>query len=495
MARGSILWRCNECGTKTGAPCKHGGGRYAIAYPVRVWDPEQRRLVRKKKWEKVPLNEKGRPVKKLAEVLLAERLKTVHEGSFRELQEITFAEFADKWLKEYALGAVKTSTYQAYKSHVEFHFKPAFGPLALQAIREETIQGYTAAKLTGGAKPKSVKNHLVILKEMLRYAVKWGYLMRSPAAEVKAPRVEREEMDFLTPEEVRHLLTATYKDEESGEVKPAIRPGWYVPIKLAIFSGLRPGEQFALRIGDLDFHAGQVRVSRTLSWDWKRKEEGAPRWRITSPKTKTSIRNVDLAPALLEDLRRYLAGLPDREPDRLLFQTSAGTPLDPKNVINRVFKAALTAAGMRQIRWYDLRHTYASLQLAAGANIKYLSQQMGHASVQITLDRYSHLLRDSHPAQAAKLDSLVFDAAQPQGGCSIGAVAAREQGRSRAKCEDDPLVAVSSPTTSPKNQHETKGSSEAPSKAPAATILQPGQPGTPRNMGQDGIKPGVKIAA
>jgi len=446
MARGSILWRCNECGTKTGTPCKHEGGRYAIAYPVQVWDPERGRLVRKKKWERAPLNEKGKPVKRLAEVLLAERLKTVHEGSFRELQEISFAEFADKWLKDYALGAVKTSTYQAYKSHVEFHLKPAFGPLALQAIREETVQGYLASKLAGGAKPKSVKNHLVILKEMLRYAVKWGYLLRSPAAEVKAPRVEREEMDFLTPDEVCHLLTATYKDEESGEVKPAIRPGWYVPIKLAVFSGLRPGEQFALRIGDLDFHAGQVRVGRTLSWDWKRKEESAPRWRITSPKTKTSIRNVDLAPALLEDLRRYVAGLPDRDSDRLLFATGNGTPLDPKNVVDRVFRKALERAELRRIRWYDLRHTYASLQLAAGANIKYLSQQMGHASVQITLDRYSHLLRDSHPAQAAKLDSLVFD-----------------QG---VKSEPD-----------------------------SATVLLPRQPGTARNTGQDGIKPGVRIAA
>ena len=216
-----------------------------------------------------------------------------------------------------------------------------------------------------------------------------------------------------------------------------------MPIKLAIFSGLRPGEQFALRIGDLDFHAGQVRVSRTLTWDWKHEKgkEEDPRWRLTSPKTKTSIRNVDLAPDLLEDLRGYVAGLPDQDPDMLLFRTSAGTPLDPKNVVIRVFKAALTAADLRQIRWYDLRHTYASLQLAAGANIKYLSQQMGHASVQITLDRYSHLLQDSHPAQAAKLSSLVFDA------------------------------------------------------PPAAGILQPEQAGTPRKTVEKQVKLPVRIAA
>jgi integrase len=370
------------------------------------WDPKQGRVVKGQKWETAPLSKKNKPNKKLAEALLADRLKSVHEGTYRELQDITLADFADKWLKDYAEGAVKRSTWQVYDSHARVHFKPALGALALRAIHEDTIQGYIAGKLAAGAKPKSVKNHLVILKHMFRHAVKWGYLAKNPAAEVKAPRVEREEMDFLRPEEVRHLLTAKGEDGE-----PAIRPGWYVPIKLAIFSGLRQGEQFALRVGDLDFHAGQVRVRRILSWDWKRHAAGASRCRITSPKTKSAIRDVDLPPDLLEDLHRYVAGLPDQDPDRLLFATRAGTPLDPKNVVDRVFRVALTRAKLPRIRWHDLRHTYASLQLAAGANIKYLSQQMGHASVQITLDRYSHLLKDSHPAQAARLSRLVFEGA------------------------------------------------------------------------------------
>ena len=116
---------------------------------------------------------------------------------------------------------------------------------------------------------------------------------------------------------------------------------------------------------------------------------------------------MDLAPDLLEDLRGYVAGLPNKDPNRLLFSTSTGTPLDPKNVV----KVALAGFKLRQLRWHDLRHAYASLQLSAGANIKYLSQQMGHASVQITLDRYSHLLTDSHPAQAARLSAMVFDGA------------------------------------------------------------------------------------
>ncbi len=401
MARGSIVWRCSVCGTgKSRGECRHKGAQYSIIYPVQRWDATQARIVKGQKWEKAGTTRDD------AEALLAEKLKSVHEGSYRDLKEITFAAFADKWLTDYVEASnLKRSTWQGYESHIRVHFKPAFGALPLRAITKEMIQGYIASTLAAGAKPKSVKNHLVILKEMLAYAVEWGYLAKNPTTKVKAPRVEREEMDVLTPEEIRHLLSA--RDKKDGE--PAIRPGWYVPIKLAIFSGLRQGEQFALRVGDLDLHAGQVHVCRTLSWDWKRHAQGAVRWRITSPKTKAGTRNVDLPPDLLEDLRRYVAGLPDQDPDRLLFATSAGTPLDPKNVVDRVFNRALTRAEMRHLRWHDLRHTYASLQLAAGANIKYLSQQMGHASVQITLDRYSHLLQDSHPAQAVKLSALVFE--------------------------------------------------------------------------------------
>jgi hypothetical protein len=136
------------------------GGRYTIKYPVQAWDPEQGKVARHTKWEKVPLNKKGKPVKHLAEVLLADRLKTMHDGTFRELHEITFEQFADKWLQEYARGGVKPATYSGYESHIRVHLKPAFGALALKAIREDVIQGYPSSKLVAGAKPKSVKNHL-----------------------------------------------------------------------------------------------------------------------------------------------------------------------------------------------------------------------------------------------------------------------------------------------------------------------------------------------
>lgn len=158
-------------------------------------------------------------------------------------------------------------------------------------------------------------------------------------------------------------------------------------------------------MGDLDFYNGQVRVERALTWDDKRQAAGEVRYHFGTPKTEGSIRNVDLPPDLLEDLRCYVAGLPlpDQTPESLLFATGGKTPLDPKNVVDRYFNPTLRRAGLR------LRDTYASLQLESGANIKYFSEQVDHSSVQITLDRYAHLLKSSHPAQAAKLSALVFD--------------------------------------------------------------------------------------
>ena len=111
MARGSIVWRCQDCGTKTKGTCRHPGASYSIIYPLQRWDVEQGRVVKGQKWEKVKGPNGKKANKKGAEVALSDRLKAVHEGSFRDLQEITFPDFADKWMKEYVQGGVKRSTW------------------------------------------------------------------------------------------------------------------------------------------------------------------------------------------------------------------------------------------------------------------------------------------------------------------------------------------------------------------------------------------------
>ena len=221
-------------------------------------------------------------------------------------------------------------------------------------------------------------------------------------------------------------------------------------------------------------------MERPLTRHDKRQSKGEVRYECGTPRTEKSLRNVDLPPDLLEDLRRYMASLPDHAPERLLFATAADTPLDPKNVVRRVFNPALRRAGLRHMSWHTLRHTYASLQLESGANIKYLSERMGHSWVQITLDRYAHLLKSSHPAQAARLSALVFDTAPapPSAGaipgaaevlpksCNPGTVVLAEPGetvRNTAELDATPHLREASPVLRNTEHGGTPGECAEPS--------------------------------
>ena len=144
-------------------------------------------------------------------------------------------------------------------------------------------------------------------------------------------------------------------------------------------TGMRRGELLALQRGDIDWHGGQIHVRRAL---YKR--------RFVTPKSRKGLRAIDMAPTLAHTLQGHLLQVADAR-DALVFPAKRGKPLDPDNLVKREFQPALVRAGLRQIRFHDLRHTYASLLINNGENIKYIAEQMGHASVQITLDRYGHL--------------------------------------------------------------------------------------------------------
>ena len=180
-------------------------------------------MVKKRKWERAPLNEKDKPTKERAEKLRAKRLHSIHEKTHRELKNITFADSAAKWLKTYALGQVKPKTHAAYESYLRAHLKPALGVLALQAVTKEIIQGVVAETLAGGAPVKSVKDHLVLLKEMLASVVEDGCLVVSPATKVTLAKVRGQKPECLTPEEVGHLLDGIHED---GAL--FIKAGWYI---------------------------------------------------------------------------------------------------------------------------------------------------------------------------------------------------------------------------------------------------------------------------
>jgi integrase len=306
--------------------------------------------------------------KKDAIRILGEKLGEIEQGTYKEIPKSTFGEFADLWLKSYAETNVKASTFYGYKHKIETNFRPRWKDFKLSAITTGHLQSYVAERLKS-VSPKTVSNDLTVLKEMFKHAFEWGYLKNNPAEHLKRPKYVKAEIEILNPEEVNLLLAKT-----SNLYRTAFLT--------SVLTGLRAGELWGLQWGDIDWNAKQVHVRRSL---WK--------GNFQTPKTKNSVRRVDISDHLTHELKKWKLQCPKGEMD-LIFLGADGKPSSHDNVARRHFVAALRRGKLRQVSFHSLRHTNASMRILANQNIKYLSQQLGHSSIQITLDVYGHLFND-----------------------------------------------------------------------------------------------------
>jgi integrase len=321
-----------------------------------------------------------------ARQVLAERMSERRTGKFRvPRNKMTVGELVRKWKENYLtvqqqLGRLKPSTLRSYLSNLDGHIAPFFGAMPLSQVTLASVQQFIKALLGKGLSAKTIGNVIVILKEMFKHAVQWRHLDANPVQYVERPRGEDKEMDVFVPDEIRRLLDA--QDEPLRTL-----------LLTAVLTGMRQGELFGLQWDDIDFVRHQVHVRRSL-------------WHGTlgTPKSRRSRRAIDM-PSTLE---QALQNLSTQRRSEFVFCSERGTPLDADNFRHREFPAALRRAELRRIRFHDLRHTYTSLLIAHGAHPKYIQAQLGHASIQTTLDRYGHLMPQLHQAEAQKLDRLVF---------------------------------------------------------------------------------------
>ncbi len=228
---------------------------------------------------------------------------------------------------------------------------------------------------------------------MFKHAVRWGYLRESPALYVEKPRADRKEMDFLVPEEIRSLLEH-------------VRPQFHALFLSAVLTGMRRGELLGLQWGDIDWNGDQIYIRRSLYFEAHRKGK-EKRWRFITPKSKNSIRAINMSPTLALALKKYRLAHAAGSFD-LVFSHVDGRPREPGNLVKREYLPALRRAGLRRITFHSLRHSFTALLIAQGENIKYIQSQLGHASVQTTLDRYGHLLPATHKDAAKRLDATLF---------------------------------------------------------------------------------------
>jgi integrase len=238
----------------------------------------------------------------------------------------------------------------------------------------------------------------VTLHRALKQAVLDGLLPRNVTVAVKPPQINREEMNPLTPDQAKTLSETAHTVSDRLEAL-------YV---LAVTTGLRQGGLLGLKSDDVDLGAGMLQVRRTLTT-----ARGGPV--LSTPKTRGSRRSVKLpqraSDALRSHLERQLAEM-DRvgslwQENGLIFASEVGKPMDRRYVTTHRFKPLLKRAGLPQVRFHDLRHTCATLLLIKNVNPKVVSEMLGHASIAITLDTYSHVLPDMQDSAARAMEEAL----------------------------------------------------------------------------------------
>jgi integrase len=314
--------------------------------------------------------------------------------------KVSFGEWAERWYTTTA--HLKPSTRRDYRMLLDHQVLPAFGDWTLASIDTLAVREWRAGLLAGGLSPKRAGKALQVLSQVLASAVEGGRLARNAATGVKPPKVQRKEMHFLDAEQVEWLAAAT-------DVR-------YRPLILfAAYTGLRPCELVALRVGRLDLLRRTARVVEAAV------EVSRLEW---GPVKTHEARTVRMPRSVAEEVAASLAARPHNR-EALVFTAPMGGPLSRADLVRNYFKPAVLAVNEaitklpkdqrpaplpEGLRFYDLRHTCASLLIAQGASVKAVQAQLGHATASITLDTYGHLFPSEMEALADRLE-LVRDAA------------------------------------------------------------------------------------
>jgi integrase len=304
--------------------------------------------------------------------------------------------FFAKWLAG-ANALVRPRTWQRYEQLVRLQVLPTLGRLKLTALAPGDLQGLYAHLLQSGLSPASVHHTHMLIHRALGQGVRWGDLSRNVADQVDPPRVARAEMRTLSSAQVAQLLESTSTDRMAAL--------WVV----AITTGMRQGELLGLQWRNVDLEGRFLQVVGSLQ---PIKGEGL---QFLEPKTVKSRRRVQLGNMAVEALKTHRT---KQKEDRIqsggrwqadsdwVFANSIGGPVGPFRA-RRMFWAALKAAGLPAIRFHDLRHTAATLMLARGVHPKVASEMLGHSTVAITLDLYSHVSEPMHRSAAEAIEAAI----------------------------------------------------------------------------------------
>jgi len=350
-------------------------------------------------------NTKWHSIKGTREDAERERVRLLHElniGAYVEPANETVAVYLRRWLDDYARMQVSAKTFERYEEIVDKQLIPALGHYKLAKLRPPHIQGFYAKACQsgrrngkGGLSPQTVLHHHRVLRAALNRAVKWGLLAINPADAVEPPRPVHKEIRALDESASATLLRAVAGTR------------FEVPVLVALTTGMRRGEVLGLRWSDVDLKAGTLAVRQTV-------EQTRSGVTVKEPKTQKSRRLVALAPMTVEALKSHrTAQVASRlalgaayQDQGLVFSAADGSLWNPAS-FSAAFIGFVTDAGLPHLRFHDLRHSHATQLLRLGIHPKIVSERLGHSTIGITLDTYSHVMPGMQEDAAAQVDNAL----------------------------------------------------------------------------------------
>ena len=312
--------------------------------------------------------------KTLAEVKRKmEELYSIRETVPVAALRLTVRDGCEQWLAAAKLR-VKESSYANYENIIQGHILPRLGHISFSALTTARVNEFVSELLhtgrvdgRGGLSSKAVRDIMTVYRSVEHYVSREFGLRET---HFTMPKSEQKKLDIISkPERIR---LEAYLRDHLNEVNAGIL--------LCMYSGLRVGEICGLKWCDIDFQEGTLSVQRTVQ---RVNLRGSSKVTIGTPKSKTSVRIVPVPRFVLDEIKRF------RSAANLFMLTDSEKPMEPRTMQNR-FKAVLKKAGLRDMRFHLLRHTYATVCVELGFDVKTLSELLGHADASLTLNRYVH---------------------------------------------------------------------------------------------------------
>ena len=335
---------------------------------------------------------KGFNTKAEAERAFAKRCEELNKGINPINKKTNIKEAGELYLRLHASPNCKPSTYQTYLGYLNNIIVPFFGDLNINEISPILIKEFMKQMQDKGRANATINKYIKFISAIYNFMINSDIAVRNPLVRIKSLKeVKNKKIRALCTEEVQALLSKTKK----------IYPDFYPLLFTAIFTGMRQGEIMALTWDSINWITKKITIDKNYTHG-----------KLGTPKTG-KIRVIDMSDELVKVLREWRIACPHSEYN-LIFPNNEGNYQSAENMMKRRFLPALNRAGINKIRFHDLRHTYASLLLANGAPMKYVQHQLGHSSITMTMDLYTHLLPEVNDKCVNLLNNIVSSAVEPK---------------------------------------------------------------------------------